>query len=155
MEPNTESKPIIFAGLFSHGLDEKRRVQIPARWRPADGQPFEFTVIVWPKHAEGACLRVLPPGQMATLMADLDKMPNSDPNKGTLKRYIGRLSAQVELDKAGRICIPDHMAKAVGIEKQAVLVGMLDRFEIWNPERHVKVQTADEVMAPEAFRLME
>jgi DNA-binding transcriptional regulator/RsmH inhibitor MraZ len=47
------------------------------------------------------------------------------------------------------------MAKAVGIEKQAVLVGMLDRFEIWNPERQVKVQTADEVMAPEAFRMME
>jgi division/cell wall cluster transcriptional repressor MraZ len=103
MEPNCESKATVFNGMFSHGVDEKRRVQIPSKWRPAEGENLEFTMIVWPKNVEGPCLRVLPPTQMATLMSDLDQMPNGDPNKGTLKRYIGRASVQVELDKAGRI----------------------------------------------------
>jgi hypothetical protein len=38
------------------------------------------------------------------------------------------------LDKAGRICLPEGMARAAGIKDEAVLVGLLDRFEIWNPE---------------------
>jgi DNA-binding transcriptional regulator/RsmH inhibitor MraZ len=47
------------------------------------------------------------------------------------------------------------MAKAAGISDEAVLVGLLDRFEIWNPERFERVRAADAVMAHEAFKLME
>ena len=59
------------------------------------------------------------------------------------------------LDKAGRICLPDEMARAAGIKDEAVLVGLLDRFEIWNPARYEKVKAADAVLASEAFKLME
>ncbi len=61
-------------------------------------------------------------------------MPNSDPNKVVLKRFIGSESVQVTLDKAGRICLPEKMAKEAGISEEAVLVGLLDRFEIWSPD---------------------
>jgi DNA-binding transcriptional regulator/RsmH inhibitor MraZ len=47
------------------------------------------------------------------------------------------------------------MAKDAGISDQAVLVGLLDRFEIWNPDRYDKVRTSDAIMAQEAFKLME
>jgi DNA-binding transcriptional regulator/RsmH inhibitor MraZ len=47
------------------------------------------------------------------------------------------------------------MAREAGITDQAVLVGLLDRFEIWSPERYEKVRAADAVMAQEAFKLME
>jgi DNA-binding transcriptional regulator/RsmH inhibitor MraZ len=47
------------------------------------------------------------------------------------------------------------MAKAAGITDKAVLVGLLDRFEIWSPERYDRVKAADAVMAAEAFKLME
>jgi len=59
------------------------------------------------------------------------------------------------LDKAGRICLPDGMAAAAGIKEDAMLVGLLDRFEIWNPERYEKVRASDAVMAQEAFKMME
>ena len=72
-----------------------------------------------------------------------------------MKRVIGSKSVQVTADKGGRICLPDEMAKAVGIKDEAMLVGLLDRFEIWNPNAYAKVQAADEVMAHEAFKLME
>jgi MraZ protein len=82
-------------------------------------------------------------------------MPNSNPNKTVLKRFIGSESVQVACDKAGRICLPPEMATAAGIAEEAVLVGLLDRFEIWNPDRYEKVKAADAVLASEAFKLME
>lgn len=148
------TEQIYYNSIYPHGVDEKRRVQIPAKWRPsADG--VEFTLILWPKSKEGPCLRVLPPKEMAELMDSIDAMPNSDPNKTVLKRFIGSESVQVAVDKGGRICLPEEMAKAAGIRDQAVLVGLLDRFEIWNPERYAKVKASDAVMAQEAFKLME
>ena len=88
-------------------------------------------------------------------MRDLAAMPNTDPNKVVLKRLIGSKSVQVTLDKVGRICLPEDMASAVEIRDEAILVGLLDRFEIWNPERYEKVKVSDAVMAQEAFKLME
>jgi len=146
--------PTYYNSLYRHGVDEKRRVQVPAKWRPADAS-VEFTLMLWPKAKEGPCLRVLPPKEMAELMRDIDAMPNGDPNKVVLKRFIGSESEQVTLDKGGRICLPEGMAKAAGIQDEAVLVGLLDRFEIWNPERYDRVRASDAIMAQEAFKMME
>lgn len=143
-----------YNSCYQHGVDEKRRVQIPSKWRPAN-EGTELTMILWPKHQAGSCLRVLPPEEMASLMADIDAMPNGDPNKVVLKRFIGGESVQLTVDKAGRICLPEPMARAAGIKDQAVLVGLLDRFEIWNPARYENVKAADAVVAHEAFKLME
>jgi MraZ protein len=154
MDQIETSPPTYYNSSYRHGVDEKRRVQIPAKWRPAE-PGTELTLVLWPKSLAGPCLRVLPPEQMAALMKDISQMPNSDPNKVVLKRFIGSESIQVTLDKTGRICLPDEMAKAAGIKDKAVLVGLLDRFEIWSPERYDHVKAADAVMAPEAFKLME
>jgi MraZ protein len=150
----TSKTPTYYNSNFKHGLDEKRRLQIPAKWRP-EAEGVELTVILWPKHQAGACLRVLPPEKMAKLVADIDAMPNGDANKVVLKRVIGSKSAQVALDKAGRICLPDEMARAAGIKDEALLVGLLDRFEIWNPARYEHVEAADAVHSPKAFEMME
>jgi MraZ protein len=152
--PEHENKTTYYNSLYRHGVDEKRRVQVPAKWRPEE-PGTEFTLVLWPKAKEGPCLRVLPPKEMAELMRDIDSMPNDNPNKVVLKRFIGAESVQVSLDKAGRICIPEEMASAAGITDQVVLVGLLDRFEIWNPKRYAAVKAADAVMAHEAFKMME
>jgi MraZ protein len=155
MEPNEQNiEPTYYNSLYRHGVDEKRRVQIPSKWRPAT-PGTELTLVLWPKSKEGPCVRVLPPQEMAELMRDIDAMPNSEPNKVVLKRFIGSESVQATLDKSGRICLPEEMAKAAGISDIAVLVGLLDRFEIWCPERYEKVKASDAIMAQEAFKLME
>ena len=154
MDQNENNEPTYYNSSYRHGVDEKRRVQIPAKWRPTKPS-VEFTLVLWPKSQAGPCVRVLPPEQMAALMKDISAMPNSDPNKVVLKRFIGSESVQAPVDKVGRICLPENMAKAAGITDQAVLVGLLDRFEIWSPEGYERVKVADTVMAPEAFRLME
>src|SRR5438552_1796610 len=154
METNETVERTYYNSRYRHGVDGKRRVQIPAKWRPAESGT-ELTLVLWPKAREGPCLRVLPPEKMGELVRDIVAMPNSDLNKPVLKRFIGGESIQVSVDKAGRICLPEEMAKAAGITTEAVLVGMLDQFEIWSPERFEKVKIYDEVMAQEAFRLME
>ena len=141
-----------YTSCYRHGVDEKRRVQIPAKWRPAE-EGTELTVILWAQHQAGVCLRVLPPQQMEQMMAEIDAMPNGD-QKMALKRFIGSGSERVALDKNGRICLPQTMANSAGIKEEAVLVGLLDRFEIWSPDRYENVQSADAVMAQTAFKLI-
>jgi MraZ protein len=151
---NETTETTYYNSEYKHGVDEKRRVQIPAKWRP-ETEGTELTVILWPKHQAGACLRVLPPDKMAKLVADIDTMANNDPNKVVLKRVIGSKSVQVALDKAGRICLPEDMVRAAGITDETLLVGLLDRFEIWNPARYETVEAADAIHTPKAFDLME
>ena len=151
---NETTETTYYNSEYKHGVDEKRRVQIPAKWRP-ETEGTELTVILWPKHQAGACLRVLPPDKMAKLVADIDTMANNDPNKVVLKRVIGSKSVQVALDKAGRICLPEDMVRAAGITDETLLVGLLDRFEIWNPARYETVEAADAIHTPTAFDLME
>jgi len=154
--PDGIVKERIYNGCYRHKVDEKRRVPVPFRWRPEDSEGMvEFTLITWPKHQAGICLRVLPPDQLAKLLAEIDAMPNSDPNKSILKRRIGTSSTQAKLDSVGRITIPDEMAEAADITKEAVLAGMLNRFEIWSPKRYAQVKILDDAVESKAFEIME
>jgi MraZ protein len=152
-EPET-TQPIYYNSCFKHGVDDKRRVQIPAKWRP-EQENTQLTVIVWPQHKAGNCLRVLPPAGMAKLAADIEAMPKGDPKKIALKRYIGSESVQVTLDKAGRIVLPEGVTHSCDIKNEAMFVGCIDSFEIWNPGRYENVKAADVAIASEAFSLID
>jgi len=154
MSATESSTPIYYNSTFRHGVDDKRRVQIPAKWKPRQAD-VELTLILWPSAGMAeACLLVLMPDEMAALAAKLKAMPFADPKAESLRRLLGRKSASVTLDKAGRICLPESMAKAVGIDKEAVFVGLVDRFEIWNPERLEQASMVDDAVQAEAFKLI-
>jgi len=152
MSASASNEIIYYNSLYRHGVDEKRRLQIPAKWRPADAN-VELTLILWPKGATpDACLLVLPPEEWVSLVQKLKALPFADPKAEVLRRILGRKSDRVTLDKGGRICLPEGMAKAAAIDKEAVLLGLVDRFEIWNPERFEASSAVDEQLASEAFR---
>lgn len=153
MPSNRPSEPIYYNSLYRHGVDEKRRVQIPAKWRPAE--PEVLTLVLWPKGTmPEACLLVLPPREWEALVQKLKAMPFADAKAEALRRLLGKKSDRVTLDKGGRICVPEAMAKAAAIEKEAMLVGLLDRFEIWDPERYRTASAVDDELLPEAFKLI-
>ena len=151
----TDSSPSIFyQSLYRHGIDEKRRLQVPAKWRPASAD-VEFTLIPWPTGGwKEACLLVLPPQEREALVQKLKAMPYAESKAQALRRLLASKSDQVTLDKSGRLCLPEAMTKAVGIDKEAVLVGMFDRFEIWSPERYDLASKVDEELSSEAFKLI-
>src|SRR5204863_10002742 len=143
-----------YTSIYRHGVDDKRRLQIPAKWRPAE-ENFQFTMILWPGSASsGSYLLVLPPEPLQLLMEKLKAMPYSDSTAHSLRRLLGTKSDRVAVDKGGRICLPELMAKGAAIESDAVLVGSWDRFEIWNPENYEAVSKVDEALASEAFKLI-
>ena len=65
------------------------------------------------------------------------------PEQNGFEPGLATSAAPVKLDNAGRITIPDEMAEAADITNEAVLAGMLDRFEIWNPKRYAQVKASD------------
>ncbi len=153
MPAEEPSEPIYYNSSYRHGVDEKRRVQIPAKWRPA--RPEVLTLLLWPKGTmPEACLLVLPPQEWLALVQKLKAMPYADPNAEALRRLLGKKSDRVTLDKGGRICLPEAMAEAAAIDKEAMLVGLVDRFEIWNPERYQAASAVDDELLPEAFKLI-
>ena len=153
MSENSTSAQFCYNSVYRHGVDEKRRLQIPAKWRT--GEEEDLTLILWPNgpHREG-CLLALPPAEWNSLVQKLKNMPFSDPKADSLRRLIGKKSDQVHVDKSGRISLREAMVKAAGIEKEAILVGLVDRFEIWNPERYEAASAVDEALSSEAFSLI-
>jgi MraZ protein len=151
MSASVSNEVIYYNSFYRHGVDEKRRLQIPAKWRPTDAE-VQLTLILWPRGSTpDACLLVLPPDEWVALVQKLKALPFADPNAQALRRLLGRKSDRVALDKAGRICLPESMAKAAAIESEAVLLGLVDRFEIWNPERFEASNAVDEQLSNEAF----
>ena len=151
--PEEAVSQVTYSSLYRHSVDDKRRVSVPFRWRSSE--PIELTIVVWPKHQAGTCLLVLPPQQWIELRKEISEMPSSDPLKPVLRRAKGVLSIQAKLDSAGRIALPEEMAAAAEINGQAVLVGCLDRFEIWSPERYKQVEMLDKALLPQALQLVE
>lgn len=151
---SNDPNAVFYNSVYRHGVDEKRRLQIPSKWRPTQ-ENFQFTVILWPASGgKQPYLLVLPPEPLRLLVEKLKAMPYSDPKADSLRRLLGRNSDQVVVDKAGRICLPEMMAAGAGIEREAVLIGSWDRFEIWNPARYEATSMVDDALASEAFKLI-
>lgn len=144
-----------FTSTYEHGVDEKRRVQVPAKWRPKE-PGFEFTMVHWPKGVNGEIyLLALPPAQVQALMEKINEMERKKevtPEQATtFRRLVFGQAETLKLDTAGRICLPDEMAKraAIAPESTVVLIGAGERFEIWNPERF-KAKIAEDKAHEEA-----
>ena len=154
MGENDENAPLFFSSEYKFGIDSKRRIQVPAKWRGVSSGGT-YTLLVWRKKAgHGACLLALPPAAMVDLMKKLKEMPFADPKAEALRRSLGARSDQVVLDKAGRICLPDKLAAAAGLKEDALMVGMFDRFQIWDPERYASASVLDEEIYDDAIQLL-
>lgn len=140
--------PVSYNGQFAHGLDDKRRLQIPARWRPATGE-MEWKALLFPKGGlQGHYIVVLTAENHNRVMAKLNAAGMGDEKALAVMRYFSRNSGDLVLDKSGRVMLPENLAKAAGIEKEAILVGMFERFEIWSPERFNATAAQEDAVVP-------
>ena len=122
---------VFFTGLFRHTLDDKGRLTIPSAWRHA--QPGEERFLATP-HPDGY-VAVLPPKEVAVLHAKISAMKLSD---AKAQAFAARFFSQTQdftFDKSGRVGLSTELLKHAGIERDAVLVGSLTKFNIYNPAR--------------------
>lgn len=144
----------VFQGTFEHAVDSKRRLQVPARWRPSEGGS-EVSVVPWGSKVAGKYLRVFSADKMLEILKKLDALPETDPAKGSMKRILGGGSETMTLDSSGRGCLPEKLAAEAGITNKAVFVGCLDHWEIWAPDRHAQMKEADSVLSSNAYQYLE
>ena len=149
--PDAPKAEKFFNSTFPMKVDEKRRVQIPAKWRP-DEPGAELTVVPW-ETAHGISLRVFPQTQFQKLIGKIETMPEGSVERDEMLRKVGRNSEQVAIDSAGRVTISEKMLKQAGVSTQAVLVGVVRVFEIWNPERFAASE-ASTALGPANYRFI-
>jgi MraZ protein len=122
---------VYFTGLFRHTLDDKGRLTIPSAWRHA--QAGEETFLATP-HPDGY-IAVLPPKEVVALHAKITALKLSD---AKAQAFAARFFSQTQsftFDKTGRVGLSADLLRHAGIEKEAVLVGSLTKFNIYNPAR--------------------
>lgn len=153
MSTTSDLPRIRFKGEYEFGVDDKRRLQVPAKWRPPEGTML--SVHLW--IAEGAkhpCLSVLSPEAAQKLEAKVEAMSFGDPKAAALRRLLGANCEDLTLDSVGRICLPEKLATKAGLGKKAILIGVFDRFEIWNPDYRADTGVSDEVLRAEAMKMI-
>ena len=91
-------------------------------------------VIVWPVTTREYLL-VLPPSRWEVLARNLQGLSLTDERAALVERLIGSSTSMGSLDKYGRLPLPEDAAKAMGIENEAMLVGRMNKFEVWSPAR--------------------
>lgn len=119
----------MFIGEFIHSLDSKSRLTIPAKFRSELGD----TPIV--TKGLDNCLFLFPSEEWNTLVEKLKNLPLGKPEVRAFTRFFLSQAAEAELDKQGRIVLPINLKEHAEIEKEATVVGVSNRIEIWQPEK--------------------
>ncbi len=122
----------LYAGEFRHNLDSKRRLTVPSKWR-SEGDESQ-TYLAFPDTA--GCVTVYPPAMVAKLKQRISQISIGD-KKG--RRAVTKLLGSADtfsFDKSGRININGSLYDHAGISKEVVLVGTLNYFQLWSPERY-------------------
>ena len=122
----------VFKGTYRHRVDAKGRLPVPAPFRRALAEGGSTAVVMT---SFDQCLAAYPPGEWARLEEQLAQLsPFSGPGK-TLTRVVTSRAVDCEMDAQGRVLVPPALRKAAGIAREAIVIGVLNRFEVWAPER--------------------
>ena len=113
-------------GQYCHSIDAKGRLIVPVKFREDLGEVFYIT-----KGLDG-CLFVLSSSEWARLQEKIKALPISKSRK--LQRFFFSGAAEVEIDKQGRILIPQPLRDYAKLKKDITFIGTSSRAEIWNSE---------------------
>lgn len=122
----------LFIGEFFYTLDDKGRVNIPAKFRKATSENADSTYII--QHGRDKCLYIYPMDVYENKIIEIiDKLSEADPLHRAYMSLLGSKSIDVTLDKQGRITIPPKFLEYAGIKKDVQIVGAYNRIEVWDP----------------------
>lgn len=118
----------MFLGNFQHNLDDKGRLMIPARFR----EMLEGGAYI--TQGFDKCLMVMTEDYFKQVYERIEAMNLADPTARLLRRLILSNAYPVEVDKVGRILVPQNLRAFLGIENgELTVAGQGDYFEVWTP----------------------
>ena len=116
-------------GEYTHTIDPKKRLAIPAKLRKEMGEQAILT------RGLNMSLFLYPQVQWQKLTEKLSGLPTGQSDTRGLVRLLFSGASEVEFDQLGRILVPDYLKIYAGLKQRVVIAGVYDRLEIWDAER--------------------
>ena len=126
-----------FIGEYQYSLDSKGRINIPAKFRQSlskdNGNTFVAT------RGQDPCIWIYPINEWKKIEDELRKLSSISGIHRTFVRQIARSATPSTCDKQGRIIISPSLLSYAELNKEALILGMINKIEIWNPDILEKV----------------
>jgi MraZ protein len=120
-----------FKGSYEYSVDNKGRINIPARLRRYVSLDANDTFVVTRGYEQ--CLFVYPLDEWNTLEQSIRELSTTNPKHRFFMRTLLERATECQLDGQSRITIPKELLQFAGIENEVLILGVLERIEVWNP----------------------
>lgn len=118
----------MFIGEYNHNLDEKNRLMIPSKFREQLDCSFILT-----RGLDG-CLIIYSIDKWNNITSKLNTLPFTKKDARNFLRFIASNAVDLQFDRQGRIIIPNNLKIHAGLSKECVIIGTIDKIEIWSKE---------------------
>ena len=115
-------------GEFEHTIDDKGRITVPAKYRGRLAGGLVVTKGIDPS------LWLFPADTWEELAGKIQALPLTDPKAREFRRQVFASEADSVPDKQGRVILPQYLREYAHLDNQAVVIGLYNHCEIWNPE---------------------
>ncbi len=128
----------MFMGEYRHNIDEKGRLIVPAKYRAELGESFIIT-----KGLDG-CLFVYPDAEWTALTERMKELPLTKSDARAFVRFFFSGASECNCDSQGRTVIPSNLRTYGKLDREAVIVGVGSRIEIWSGEKWDEFESSAE-----------
>ena len=119
----------MFLGEYTHSLDSKGRLTIPAKFRNAFANGLVVT-----RNPADSCLLVFPRAEWDKLADKVSALPLIDPRSAAFRRAVFSAAEDLEPDGQGRVLLSQRLRDYAKIDGDVVVAGVNRFIELWNPE---------------------
>jgi MraZ protein len=119
----------MFIGEYVYSIDDKKRLAIPAKFRKALGKNAVIT------RGLDNCLVIYPLEEWEKVAKKLENLPSAESDARAFARIMLAGAVDCELDKLGRILIPDYLKNYAFLKKNVAINGLSNRIEVWEEAR--------------------
>ncbi len=116
----------MFLGQYNHSLDEKSRISVPKKFRNELQNGGILT-----RGLEN-CLFLYSLSEWEILSTRIRDLPLTGRDARAFSRYLFSSAIDIKFDRLGRMTIPDYLVKHANLKKELVIIGVLNRIEIWS-----------------------
>lgn len=125
----------MFFGRYNHTIDDKGRLTIPAKFR----DELEGGVVV--TQGLDGCLWAYGRAEWEELSAKIRNLPTTNQNARNFARFIFANAFDSIPDRQGRVLLPQELRDFAGIQNETVIIGVMNKLEIWKPEKWSQIVT--------------
>ena len=138
-----------FIGEYAYSLDSKGRVNIPAKFRQSLSADSQNTFVI--TRGLDPCVWVYPLEQWKEIENNLRNLSSVKNIHRTFVRDTARYASPSTYDKQGRITLTPALTEYAGLEKDVLIIGMINKIEIWNPNTLKMVDQQNLEIEPDAY----